>query len=387
LQKLGVLGGTFDPVHAGHLALAREAMRQAGLDGVILLPMARPVQREAEASPEDRLQMCRLAARNMDSVFISQSGMASGVKYTVDTMGLLRREYPDAAFSLIVGGDKLISLPYWHQAEQLFAQVDFLCYPRGGVDPREAIEKAEKAGARIKMLTGGFAPYSSTMIRALTARYEDAPGLDPEVLRYMAERGLYQRDDLPKLKTMMNPRRFQHTLGVRKEAVRLAIRYGLPVQKAALAGLLHDCAKGMSLKEMKKIAVEQHLTDDENILSSGALLHAPVGAYLAKKEFGVQDEEVLNAIRSHTVGRKGMSLLEMCIFVADATEEGREDYEGLSDLRRLADLSLPAAVYRSFELTQDYLRKNKRPFDSSSLETMAYLEKLMTPEEKRLAAL
>ena len=83
-------------------------------------------------------------------------------------------------------------------------------------------------------------PYSATMIRLETAQYQDAPGLKGDVLRYMAERGLYQKDDLPKLKTMMNPRRFQHTLGVRKEAVRLALIHHLPVQKIALAALLHD---------------------------------------------------------------------------------------------------------------------------------------------------
>ena len=203
----------------------------------------------------------------------------------------------------------------------------------------------------------------------------------------MAEHGLYQPDFLPKLRGMMNPHRFEHTLGVRREAVRLAHLHGLPVQRAALAGLLHDCAKGMPLKEMRRIAVNERLTEDEAVLSSTALLHAPVGAYLAQTEFGIRDEDVLNAIRSHTVGRVGMSRLEMCIFVADATEAGREDYEGLIELRRLADFSLPAAVYYSLQLTQDYLKKNNRAFDASSLRTMAYLKGLMTPEDKQLVAI
>ena len=122
-------------------------------------------------------------------------------------------------------------------------------------------------------------------------------------------------------------------------------------------------------------------------LASGALLHAPVGAYLAAKEFRIRDEEILNAIRSHTVGRVGMSRLEMCVFVADATEENREDYKGLSELRRLSELSLPVAVYRSFQLTQEYLKETNRAFDPSSLKTMAYVKGLMTPAEKRLVAL
>ena len=96
---------------------------------------------------------------------------------------------------------------------------------------------------------------------------------------------------------------------------------------------------------------------------------------------------MLNAIASHTVGRVGMSRLEMCVFVADATEEGREEYRGLKDLRRLSEISLPAAVYRSFQLTREYLEETHRAFDPSSLKTMAYVKGLMTPEEKRLVAL
>ena len=387
MQKLGVLGGTFDPIHEGHIALAREALRSGGLDGVILLPMARPGHREADAKASDRLAMCRLAIEGEAGLMLSQAGMAAGVKYTWDTIAPLKREFPGAEFVFLIGADKLVSLPYWYQADKLFSQCSFLCFARSGVDTREALEKSRRAGARIEMLPEFRTPYSASMIRAQTAQYQDAPGLHPKVLSYMAQRGLYQPDFEPKLKTMMNPHRFQHTLGVRKEAVHLAGIHGLPVQKAALAGLLHDCAKGMNLKEMNRLAREEHLVQDEATLASGALLHAPVGAFLAQREFGIRDEDVLNAIRSHTVGRVGMSRLEMCIFVADATEETREDYKGLTELRRLSVISLPAAVYRSFQLTQEYLKETNRVFDPSSLKTMAYVKGLMTPEEKRLIAL
>lgn len=384
MQKLGVLGGTFDPIHAGHLALAREALRLGGLDGVILLPMGRPAHREADASASDRLAMCRLAVEGEKGLLVSQAGMEAGVKYTWDTVSPLRKEFPQAQFVFLIGADKLVSLPYWYQAEKLFAQCGFLCFARSGVDAGEALEKARRAGARVEMMPEFRTPYSASMIRAQTAQYLDAPGLHPAVLAFMAQRGLYQTDFVPKVKTMMNPHRFQHTLGVRREAVRLAGIHHLPVQKAALAGLLHDCAKGMSQKEMARLALEERLPVDEATLASAALLHAPVGAFLAQREFGVRDEDVLNAIRSHTVGRVGMSRLEMCVFVADATEEGREEYRGLKELRRLSDVSLPAAVYRSFQLTQEYLEENHRPFDPSSLKTMAYVKGLMTPEEKRL---
>lgn len=382
MQKVGVLGGTFDPIHEGHLNLARQALIQCGLDLVLILPMARPSHRQAEATPEQRFTMCRLAIEGMAGLALSDAGMQPSVRYTTETLGTLAKEYPGAQFSMILGADKLPSLPYWHDAQRLFAQCDFLCFPRSGVNTDAAMEKAAAAGARVQLLQVACSPYSSTMIRTRTAQYEDAPGVPLSVLCYMAEHGLYQKDFLPALKEMMNPRRFRHTLGVRKEAVRLAALHGLPIQRAALAGLLHDCAKGMPLSAMEQIAQQYHLVKDKQMLSSGAMLHGPVGAHVARYKFGIQDEAVLQAIRNHTIGRPGMSELELCIFVADATEENREDYKGLNQIRRLSNISLAAAALQSLILTHEYLQKNNRPFFSAAQRTAEDLEGRLSDREK-----
>lgn len=382
MQKVGVLGGTFDPIHEGHLHLARQALRLAGLDQVVILPMARPAHRETEAPADIRFAMCRLALEGQEGMALSRAGMQPSVRYTADILPFLTKEFPGAEFYLILGADKLPSLPYWHEADKLFAQCEILCFPRTGIETHEAMEKARAAGARVQLLPVECSPYSSTMIRAATAQYEDAPGLNKKVLCYMAENGLYQPDFLPKLKGMMNPRRFRHTLGVRKEAVRLAALHGLPIQKAALAGLLHDCAKGMPVSVMAQIAQEYRLVKDKQMMDSGAMLHGPVGAHLAKYKFGIRDGDVLQAIRNHTIGRPGMSELELCIFVADATEENREDYDGLQAIRRLAERSLAAAALKSLQMTQEYLRKNNRPFFPIAQRTAEELEGRLTEQQK-----
>ena len=382
MLHLGVLGGTFDPIHEGHLDLARQAMRYVGLDAVLLMPMARPAHRTAEASIARRLEMCRLALQGESGLLLSEAGASNSARFTTDTLAPLRRHYPDAQFTFILGADKLPSLPYWHEADKLFAQCDFLCFPRAGVSAAEAVDRAREAGARVTLLPVPCSPYSSTLIRARTARWEDAPGLPLPVLCYMAENGVYQPDFLPKLKTMMNPRRFQHTLGVRKEAVRLAALHHLPVQKAALAGLLHECAKGMPLAQMQRIARENQLAQAPELLSSGAMLHGPVGTYIAKTQFGVRDEAVLDAIRSHTIGRPGMTGLELAVFVADATEPGREDYPGLQEIRRLSQVSLPAAALKSLLLTKEYLESSHRPFFPIAQKTIDYLSGILTVQEK-----
>lgn len=383
MQHVGVLGGTFDPIHQGHIHLAEQALSIAGLDRVAILPMARPAHREVETEAEARRAMCRLAIEGKAGLCLSEAGMQSSVRYTADTLPLLAREFPGARFSLILGADKLPSLPYWRGAAALFRECEILCFPRPGIATDEAMEKACAAGAHVRLLPIVPTPYSSTVIRAATAQYEDAAGLSPRVLCFMAERGLYQADLLPQLKGMMNPRRFRHTLGVRKEAVRLAALHGAPVQKAALAGLLHDCAKGMPVSAMAQLAREYRLVKDKQMMDSGAMLHGPVGAHLAKYRFGIQDADVLQAIRNHTIGRPAMTDLELCIFVADATEENREDYKGLQAIRQLAEVSLPAAALKSLLLTRDYLMENNRPFFPAAQRTAEELESRLTDEMRQ----
>ena len=237
MQRIGILGGSFDPIHEGHLELARRARALAGLDFVYLTPMADPGHRETVASADHRMAMCRLALEGEEGIRLSDVGLQNGVQYTVDTLRLLKKQHPDAAFYFIIGADKLPSLPYWQEAEALFNLCDFLCFARPGIHTQEALQKAEQCGARVRMLQGAQAPYSSTLIRDRTARYEDAEGLKENVLCYMAENGLYREDLLPRIREMMSAHRFRHTLGVQKAAIHLAAVHHLPVQKAALAAL------------------------------------------------------------------------------------------------------------------------------------------------------
>ncbi len=384
MQRIGILGGSFDPIHEGHLELARHAKALAGLDIVYMLPMADPAHRETHSHARHRLQMCRLALEEEEGILLSDAGMQEKVRYTVETLQIIKKQHPEDELYFIIGADKLPSLPYWQGAQEIFSLCEILCFPRKGIFTGEAIQKAEQAGARVHLLGVKEAPFSSTLIRSRTAQYEDAPGIKKNVLCYMAENGLYREDLLPRIREMMNAHRFRHTLGVQKAAIHLAAVHHLPVQKAALAALLHDIAKGMDQPELAQIAEHYHLVDTEKTLMIGAVLHGPVGAWLAQKQFGIQDEDVLNAIRSHTTGRVGMTPFEMAVFVADAIEEGREDYPGLQKIRWLAEKSLPCAVLCSIEGTRKYIESHDgRELDASSLATEEYIRSLLTEQEKQ----
>ncbi|MBR5615098.1 MAG: bis(5'-nucleosyl)-tetraphosphatase (symmetrical) YqeK [Clostridia bacterium] len=139
--------------------------------------------------------------------------------------------------------------------------------------------------------------------------------------------------------------RFRHTMGVAETAVSLAKKWGADENKAYLAGLVHDCAKEIPPKDAVRKLEDFGYFPDELELQASALLHAPLGAYLTKEVFGIHDEDVLNAVRYHTTGRVGMTLLEKIIYVADFIEPGRK-YTEAQLVRTLAESDIDAAVLK-----------------------------------------
>ena len=158
-----------------------------------------------------------------------------------------------------------------------------------------------------------------------------------------------------RLSRSLKPGRFAHSLSVAAESVHLAEIHGLDILRAEQAGLLHDCAKCLSPKEMRHIAEENSLTDDESILSNPGLLHSVVGAWVAEKEYGMADPLVLRAIRYHNTGCPGMARLDMCVCLADSIEPLRKSYPMLEKVRALAETSLERALLLSLESTAEYV--------------------------------
>ncbi len=159
---------------------------------------------------------------------------------------------------------------------------------------------------------------------------------------------------LDKLRKQLPPKRLAHSLGVSETAAELAAKYGADVAKARLAGLLHDCARGMPNNLLLKVAAESGIVVLGVEQLEPVLLHAPVGAFIARRDYGVDDPEVLAAIRWHTTGGPGMSLLDEIIFLADYIEPGRS-FPGVERIRALAAASLPEALLAAYDQTLRYL--------------------------------
>ena len=175
-----------------------------------------------------------------------------------------------------------------------------------------------------------------------------------------------------KLRKKFKGNRFIHTLGVEYTSVCLAMKYGADLEKAEYAGLLHDCAKQLPEKKLLQICKDNGEEISEIEASNPFLLHGKAGACLSKEKFGIEDEEILNAIRFHTTGRPAMSLVEKIIFVADYIEPNRKKAAHLGELRKMAFEDLDETVLAILEQTLDYLEESGKEIDRHTIVTRDY---------------
>ncbi len=178
-----------------------------------------------------------------------------------------------------------------------------------------------------------------------------------------------------KIEKVQDAKRFEHTLGVEYTAAALAMCHGASVEDARLAGLLHDCAKCFSDEKRLSVCEKKNIPITEIEGRNPFLLHAKVGAFLAKEKYGVENRDVLNAILYHTTGREGMSLLEKIIFVADYIEPGRKQAPNLPEIRRLAFQDLDKALLWILEDTLKYLKRSGGETDPMTELTWRYYKK------------
>lgn len=177
-----------------------------------------------------------------------------------------------------------------------------------------------------------------------------------------------EREEALKIvKEQLTDHRYQHTLGVMETAIQLARQYGADERKAELAAIFHDYAKFRPKEEMKEIIVSQGFPK-ELLEFNAELWHAPVGAYLAEKEAGITDSEVIDAIRFHTSGRPGMTLLEKIIYLADYIEPGRH-FPGVEEVREMAKESLDQALIKAVQNTIMFLMKKNQAVYPDSFHT------------------
>ena len=347
--RIGVFGGSFDPVHIGHLLVAETALEQLALSQVVFMPTnIQPFKQDVKVTPaDDRVRMLKMATQSNPHFDVSTIETdRAGVSYTIDSLEALSKQY-ETEIVFIIGADTLKMLDKWHRAPELLSEYSFAVGCRPGQDEEEAKviidELRGKYGTMITQLDNIPINISSTELRERLKNRESVRYLIPDHVRIYME-----------VRRKVGEKRFEHIKRVMDLAESMAIRFGEDPEKAKFASLLHDYEKDPS-------------GGVENDLSHGAL-----AAQTAMDMFAVEDEDILNSIRWHTTGRAGMSRLELIVFLADTLEPGR-NYDNIGRLRDTCMDDLESGALQVLVELKKYLEGKGLSVSTDTVEAIEYL--------------
>ena len=396
-MKIAILGGSFNPPHIGHLILADTVCTQLGYDKVLFVPVCNPPHKELRhaASPRHRLAMVREMAQE-DSRFAAESCEIdrAGVSYTYDTVCFLEEKYKDVLtdkIGVIMGQDLAQDFGKWENAEKLAQKAQLILALRPTEIRNKAFEnKAKGAYAHHEnefsiehfphvVLTNPEVAISSTDIRARVVH--------GDAWQYLVSRGVYNYIRAQKLygygllervqayaKAHLSTARYEHSVRVGETAEQMCALYGEDPFKGKFAGIAHDICKEISGEDMLSLAQKdgKPITDlEQNKLS---LLHGRAAAVKLRTDFGVTDDDVLEAVANHTFGGEHLCNLAKIVFVADKIEPGRP--QSTDEYRaNLFSLPLNAMVLSVVQENIEFLEKKGRVVADVSLRFRDELQK------------
>ncbi len=347
-MRIGVFGGTFNPVHKGHKMLAEKIKDRAKLDRIIIMPTFTPPHKEGNdlVSGEHRMEMCRLTFSE-DYYSVSDLELErQGKSYTVDTLSTLKEIYPEDEFFLIIGSDMLLSFHEWRRYEDIISMATLCVASR--LDSisfedlsRYASENLGLDSSKDEIILADIEPFecSSTEIREKFRSGENISKLlSDAVYDYIRLNLLYESPFMEYkklLRTRLDDYRFLHSLNVAESASSLALIYGADVKKTYFAGLLHDIMKNENNEEMLKCIEKGGIILSRIEKANPKLWHAMAGEAYLRTELGITDEEILSSVRYHTTGKAGMSLFDKIIYVADYISAERS-YPDVDTMRYLS---------------------------------------------------
>jgi len=378
-QKIAIFGGSFDPIHLGHLHLAEIVREEFSLCEIIFMPSPQPPHKDLSMHDNRELRYEMVVAATRSNPYFKVSRLEydrSGYSYTAETLRLLRNELAaDAVLYFIVGADSLVNMHKWKDPDKIFALCEIIAIDRVGTSDDEIISAKESLaknfGAKIHLLKKHTYPISSTEVRervelGLSIKYFVTDTVvDLIEFNRMCRHNPNLKNIIAHLKAILSPKRYAHSERTAQFATSLAKVHGEDADKAYLAGLVHDVAKELTPTESAKY---NHVLAETDLLFS-PVIHSFLGAEMAKDIFDINDTDILNAIRYHTTARLKMSVLEKVIFVADKIEDGR-DYPENSYLKELAESDLDKAVLEILKITTSIAEDKGYEIHPLSLEVL-----------------
>ena len=401
-MKIGLLGGTFDPVHNTHIYMAKETLKALKLDKVYLMPSFCPPHKNSAkiTSEYHRINMVKLAVEEFDNIEYSDFEIKNKFSYTADTLTAWKELYPEDELYFIVGGDSVSSFENWYHPEIILEKAALVVIRRNDLTlgsfentVKKLITKYHLNSEKISdcqrglvILDTDVSRISSSFIR--NHALEQCKDILPvKVYEYIRKNKLYTDEDVnmawsvseikSDLQKILKESRYVQTLGVAKTAKDMAEIFDVNPNQAYLAGLLHDCAKHYSNEQLIETCVKNNILISKYEKNAPYLLHGKVGAYIAEKKYYIEDDQVLNAVKWHTTGKPEMTKLEQIIFCADYIEPGRSVQPNLSFLRQIAMKDLDLLTYHILKDTLNYLQNKNQLIDSFTKEAYEfYKEKI-----------
>ncbi len=360
-RKIGLLGGTFDPVHLGHVRMAEACKAQLSLDEIWWIPAAVPPHKTRETSPYEkrRAWIAKVLEGKDGHRILDIEKEREGKSYTYHTLLELHKREPDCHFYFLTGADSLNQLHTWYHWEDILDLCTFVATTRPGYDmelPEEIRIVAEKSKGGILRVEIDALDVSSTEVRMRVANNQEIMHLIPQVIVDEVKESMEIKVEGYKeiLKHRLSVKRYTHSVGVANTAARLAGMFNGDIERAYLAGLMHDYARELSEEELLELTAKHNLSTDGVELMQTALLHGPVGAWLLEQEGIITDQQVLDAIRWHTTGHPDMDQLARIIYISDYIEPGR-NFPGVDVLRQITNKDLNLGVLAGLDHTLGFL--------------------------------
>lgn len=396
-RRIGVFGGSFDPVHNDHIRICELFIKAASLDELIIMPaFLSPFKSESGASAADRSKMLEIAFKPLidekKAIISNEEIERAGKSYTFETILSIYNRFnsnessqknviggqrgaqavshtePQAVeqertrnveLYLLIGEDSALTFDKWKNPRAILSCAKIAIAGRAGGDLIKTAEYFERKNRDYLNEKPVYIPFNGGCASSLIREYIKL-GLNAEkflprgVCEYIRDRGLYKTDDENYVFMRKNSteKRLEHTAGVIYLAEKYAKKLGVDEKKAATAALLHDCAKYLDYKDYPAFVIDKDVPPP--------VVHQFLGAYVAKNVLKITDEEILSAIRWHTTGRENMTALEKIIFTADLLEPSRT-YGEVDELRAAVEEDFEKGFVLCVERIYGFLKKDDSP--------------------------
>ena len=400
-MKIAILGGSFNPVHLGHLFIADAVLDSLHYDRIVMVPAYRSpfklAAKDMESTSRDRLEMLAASIAGDPRLSVDDCEIRrEGISYTVDTVkDIIRRYAPEGKPGLIIGDDLATEFPQWHNSAEILELADVIICRRQEGDPGCRCDQTQSSDSEPQsnfpfphtLIANELIDISSQMVRLRIKEGKAWRYLVPAAVRAIIEdRCLYEHTDITeefRLQTIirleqaareeLSTDRFLHSRHTAILAWDLCCRFGMDPQQGYLAGIAHDLGKHLKDDELLALAKSDGRQISKLERKKPSLLHGRATAVLLRKRFNIQNPDILEAVAMHTEGGEGMCPLAKIIYIADKVEFSREKID--PDLRAICYTkeNLDEIFMTVLNQTVSWLRSHKIDL---SKETLHLLENL-----------